>query len=212
VDTERFRPDPDARSRLLEVARAPADALLVGVVAQLIERKGHAALFACLPELARREPRVRVLCFGQGPLAARLEAAAQASGEGARVAWLGLRDDLPALLPGLDLLVHPAEREGLGVAVLEAMSAGVAVVACAAGGVVDAIEDGVAGVLVPPGDRDALGRALARTLADRELRARLGRAARSTAERRFSAAALAARHVELYERMLERRSIGRLTH
>src|SRR5690606_25934232 len=94
VDTGRFAPDARARSRLLAAVGLPADALLVGVVAQLIERKGHAVLLGCLPALVALEPRLHVVCFGQGPLEARLRALAAASGLGERVHWLGFRDDL----------------------------------------------------------------------------------------------------------------------
>lgn len=212
VDTARFAPDARARARLVAAAGLPADALIVGVVAQLIERKGHAALLGSLPQLVAREPRLHVLCIGQGPLEPRLRALAAATGLDERVRWLGFRDDLADLLPGLDVLAHPAEREGLGLAVREAMSAGVAVVASAAGGLVDSIEDGVDGLLAPPGDAAAFAAALARASGDGALRERLGGTARTTALRRFSVAALVARHVELYVATMEARSMRGLTH
>src|SRR5690606_35396960 len=68
VDATRFAAEPSARARLREAFGLPADALVVGVVAQLIARKRHAWLFARLPELVREHPRARVLCFGRGPL------------------------------------------------------------------------------------------------------------------------------------------------
>ena len=127
ADSERGRRRPpparrDARGRLLARFDLPRDALLVGVVAQLIPRKRHGLLLGELPAIVRREPRVRVLCFGRGPLEMALRAQIAALGLERHVLLAGFRDDLPALLPGLDVLVHPAEREGLGVAVLEAAS------------------------------------------------------------------------------------------
>src|SRR5581483_6250386 len=80
----------------------------------------------------------------------------------------------------------PSRREGYGVAAREAMAYGRPVVASAVGGLADAVEDGVTGLLVPPGDPAALRAALERLLGDAALRARLGEAARRAAEERFS--------------------------
>ncbi len=101
-------------------------------------------------------------------------------------------------MPGLDVLVHPASREGLGVALLEAASAGVPVVACNVGGVPDVVDDGHTGLLVPADDGRALSAALARLLRDRAERARLGVAARAHVERRFNVASLVEAHISLY--------------
>jgi glycosyltransferase involved in cell wall biosynthesis len=207
VDTTLIQPDPAARGRLRGVFDLPSDALVVGVVAQLIERKRHAWLLAALPELAQREPRLRVLVFGRGPLERPLRQEIAARGLADVVTLAGFRDDLPALLPGLDLLVHPAAREGLGLALVEAAAAGVPVVACAAGGVPDVVVDGVTGALVPTGDVGALQAAVTRLLESPAERERLGAAARARAERRFSIEGLVAAHLSLYERVLgERRA------
>ena len=202
VDTARYRSDPAARARVTAAFALPADALLVGVVAQLITRKRHALLFAELPALARRYPALRVLCFGRGPLAAELERDVASRGLEPYVRLVGFRDDLPDIFPALDLLVHPAEREGLGLALLEAAACAVPVVACAAGGVVDVVEHGRTGLLVPANDGHALRAALERLLGDPAQRRRLGAAARARVQRHFAPAALTAAHLSLYERVL----------
>jgi glycosyltransferase involved in cell wall biosynthesis len=206
VDTTRFRPDATARARLLAAFRLPNDALVVGVVAQLIERKGHAALLEWLPELARERPTLRVLLFGRGPLEPALRARIAALRLGGHVTLAGFRAGLPELLPGLDVLAHAALREGLGLVLLEAASAGVPVVAYAAGGVPDAVVDGVTGLLAPVGDTAALRAALARLLAARVERARLGAAARAHAERHFGIDGLVDAHLSLYGRVLGERA------
>jgi glycosyltransferase involved in cell wall biosynthesis len=206
VDTQQYRPDPAARERLRAVFALPADALVVGVVAQLIERKRHSWLLALLPSLAREWPALRVLCFGRGPLESRLRAELEQRGLVDRVVLAGFRADLPALVPGLDLLAHPAAREGLGLALLEAGSAGVPVVACAVGGVADVVVDGETGTLVPRDDAAAMDRALRALLAAPGERRRLGAAARRHIERRFDAASLVAAHQSLYERVLGERA------
>lgn len=202
VDTARFRPDGAARSRLLGAFGLPADTLAVGVVAQLIPRKGHRTLLTELPAVLQREPRLRVILLGQGPLEPELRALVERLAVAEHVRFAGFRGDLPSLLPGLDVLVHPAEREGLGVALLEAAAAGVPAIACAAGGVPEVVADGRTGLLVPPGDGAALRGALERLLADRELRLALGSAARTRVEREFSVVGLAARHLALYSEVL----------
>jgi glycosyltransferase involved in cell wall biosynthesis len=207
VDTGRYRPEPAARERVLSAFGLPDNALVVAVVAQLIERKGHARLLAVLPELARAEPRMRVLCFGRGPLEQRLAREIDARGLAEIVTLAGFRTDLPRLMPGFDLVVHPAEREGLGLALLEAAAAGVPVVACAAGGVPEVVENGVTGALVPVGDAAALRAAVGRLLAAPDERARLGAAARVRAERRFGVPGMVAAHVSLYERVLGERAV-----
>jgi glycosyltransferase involved in cell wall biosynthesis len=209
VDTRRYRPDAAARERLRAAFALPGDALVVGVVAQLIERKRHSWLFALLPELAREWPALRVVCFGRGPLERRLRAELTERGLAGRVVLAGFRADLPTLLPGLDLLAHPAAREGLGLALLEAASAGVPLVACAVGGVPDVVVDGETGLLVPRDDAAALAQALRALLAAPEERRRLGAAARRHAERRFDLGYLVAAHHSLYTRLLDERAAAR---
>lgn len=201
VDGARYRPDRQARVRVREVFRFPYDVLVVGVVAQLIPRKGHARLFRILPELVRREQRLRVVCFGRGPLEARLRAALRASNLEGNVILAGFRPDLAELLPGLDVLVHPAEREGLGVAILEAASCGVPVVATSVGGVKDVLEHGRTGWLVDPDDA-ALAAGIARLLVDSKLRVQLGAAARAAMAQRFSVDAMVDAHLNLYDDVL----------
>jgi glycosyltransferase involved in cell wall biosynthesis len=203
VNTARFHPDRAARPRLRAAFDLPGDALVIGVVAQLIPRKGHRRLLAELPELVRRHPTLHVLCFGRGPLEAELAARIAALKLDARVRLAGFRVDLPELMPGLDVVAHPAEREGLGLALLEAASSGVPVAAFAAGGVPDVIEHGRTGLLVTAGDGAALRGALDRLLADEAERARLGAAARALVEQRFTLDRMVAAHLALYAAVLE---------
>jgi glycosyltransferase involved in cell wall biosynthesis len=202
VDPRRYRPDDSAGARVRATFALPADALVVGVVAQLIERKRHAWWFALLPDLVREFPLLRVVCFGRGPLERRLRGELDKLGLTQHVVLAGFRADLPELVPGLDLLVHPAEREGLGLALLEAASAGVPVVACDAGGVPDVVVDGETGALVPRGDAAALRRAVTALLRAPDERRLLGAAARRHVERRFATAALVTAHLSLYTRLL----------
>ena len=202
VDSGRYRPVSGARGRLVQAFGIPSASIVVGVVAQLIPRKGHALLLDCMPEVIARHPEVQVLCFGRGPRERALRRQIAERGLGEHVRLAGFRDDLAELIPGLDLLAHPALREGLGVAVLEAMGAGVPVVASDAGGIPDIVEHGRSGLLFPAGDPRALRDGVLRMLGDEALRLRLARAGRERVEARFSVRRMSGRYVEVYNRVL----------
>jgi glycosyltransferase involved in cell wall biosynthesis len=180
----------------------PADAVVAGMVAQLIPRKGHRYLLDALPPLLAEFPALQVLLFGQGPLKEELAAACARPPLAGRVHLAGFRHDLPRWLGGLDLLVHPADMEGLGVSLLQAGAAAVPIIASRAGGLPEAVEDGVSGLLTPPGDVAALGAAMARLLADGGLRRRMGAAGRARILREFSVAAMVDGNLAVYRRVL----------
>lgn len=198
VDASLFRPDAAARGRLIDRYALPADALIGGAVAQLIARKGLDGLLALTAKLIASEPRFRLLLFGQGPARSRLEQQVVRLGLGGHVTLCGFEHQLPALVPGLDLLLHPARREGLGVAVLEAMSAGVPVVASAVGGIVDLIDDGIDGRLVGPGAVDAWYQVTRELLADANQREALANTAREKVESRFTIERMTDSYLKLY--------------
>lgn len=200
VDWVRFQRPCDRPSAAVRLGVA-ADSLLVGVVAQLIPRKGHRFLLEVLPPLVQTYPGLQVLFFGQGPLEPELRGRIAGLGLAGRVRLAGFRDDLDELLPCLDLLVHPATMEGLGVSLLQASSAGVPILASAAGGIPEAVQDGVNGVLVPPGDGPALGTALGRLLGDAALRRRLGEGGRALMRREFSIAAMVDGNLAVYREL-----------
>lgn len=180
----------------------PDDALLLGVVAQLIERKGHALLLDALPPLLAEQPRLQVVFFGQGPLAAQLEQRIRAAGWSGRVHLVGFRDDLSELLPCLALLVHPALMEGLGVSLLQAAAAAVPIVASRVGGIPEAVEDGVTGLLIPPGDVAALTQAIRILLQDPARREQLGQAGAARVRRAFSVDAMVEGNLAIYRELL----------
>jgi glycosyltransferase involved in cell wall biosynthesis len=130
---------------------------------------------------------------------------AAALGLGERVEFLGHSDDVPALLAASDAFVLPSLFEGTPLALLEAMAAGKAVVTSAIAGVDEVVSDGETGLLVRPGDPDALAEALRRVVGDAELRARLGAAARLRAEAEHSAVGSTRRVTAVYDELLRER-------
>ncbi len=186
----------------------PYDAHALAVVAQLIERKGHLVLLDALPPLLHEFPDLHVLFFGKGPLYNRLRDTIRAHGMEDRVRLAGFRVDLPRILPCLDLLVHPAYREGLGVSLLQASAAGVPIVACRAGGIPEAVRDGVNGLLVPLGDVNALREAIARLLRDPDLARALGDAGRELVAKEFSPDSMVEGNLAVYREVLAEKGRG----
>jgi glycosyltransferase involved in cell wall biosynthesis len=201
VDVDRFD-HPCDRQSVCERLDLPSHARLIGVVAQLIARKGHRFLIDALPPLVARHPDLLVLFLGQGPETRALKQRIRERGLGGTVRFGGFRDDLPDLLPCLQMLVHPATMEGLGVSLLQASSAGVPIVASRVGGIPEAVRDGVNGLLVPAADVEALGNAVGRLLEDRPLAARLGEAGRSLMRAEFSIDAMVEGNLAVYRELL----------
>jgi glycosyltransferase involved in cell wall biosynthesis len=182
----------------LPPAAAQREPALVAFAGRCSAQKGVPELLRSAAALAGRFPALRVECAGDGDLDA-MRAQARALGLGGRVdfpGWIGPRQRAD-LLARATVFVLPSRAEGLPMALLEAMAAGCPVIASAVGGIPDLISDGFNGLLVPPGDAEALARALERLLADPPLAYAMGRAARATIASRFTA-----------ERAVER--VGRL--
>jgi glycosyltransferase involved in cell wall biosynthesis len=174
---------------------------VLAVIAQLIPRKGHRVLLQALPGLFEEFPEMRVIFFGQGPLEDKLKRQVSEAGMGGRVTFAGFRTDLPQILPCLDLVVHPALMEGLGIALLQAAGAGVPIVAVNAGGMPEVVRDGINGLLVPPGDSVALATAIRRLLSDRSLMQRMGAAGRVLVASEFSIDRMVAGNLQVYREL-----------
>ena len=196
VDPRRVQPRLAAGALRGAQGVGAEEAVLLSIAA-LVRRKGLDVLLDALAALAHRGLRPRLWVAGDGPERASLAAQAERLGLGGQVDWLGQRDDVGDLFAAADVFVLPSRAEGLGVAALEAMAAGRAVVASAVGGLADAVVDGRTGLLVPPGDAVALGAALERALHEPALRAALGAAGPARVAEGF----LAEQMVEAYERL-----------
>lgn len=185
----------------------PEGSRTLGAVAQLIARKGHRFLLQAMPELLSRFPELHLLIFGKGPVEADLREMIRKLGLEERVQLCGFRDDLARIVPCLDLLVHPALMEGLGVSLLQASGAGVPIVASRAGGIPEAVRDGLNGILVPPGDIEALTAAIVRILGDPGLARRMGEAGRQLVEGEFSVDGMVEGNLRVYRELLQERGL-----
>src|SRR6185295_563471 len=182
-----------------------ADAgIVLGTIASLTSKKGHAYLLRAVAQLRDRGVTCTLVLAGDGPERPRLEALTRELGLAGRVQFLGTVPQPADVLAAIDVFVLPSLVEGLPLALLEAMLAGTAVVATSVGGVPEVVESGVNGLLVRPANETELADAIATLVGSPELRARLAARARETIERGFTEAAylesLSALYLELAER------------
>lgn len=185
---------------------APADRLAagptIGSLGRLTDQKGFDALVRALPAL----PGATLVLVGDGPERAPLEALARELGVAERLVVTGWIPDARRYLPTFDVFALPSLWEGMPLSILEAMHAGVPVVANDVGSVAEAVADGETGFVVVPGDEAALHERLARLLGDEQLRRQLGERGRTLAAERFTAEAMARRYEALYADVLAGRT------
>lgn len=175
---------------------------VIGVVAQLIPRKGHRYLIEAVARIVGDHPDLQALFFGQGPQEVELIQAIQDRGLECTIRLAGFRPDLPRILPCLDVLVHPALMEGMGVSLLQGACAAVPIIASRVGGIPEAVSAGETGILVAPADPLELAGALARLLEDPGLRRCMGMAGRQRVMREFSPQVMVEANLAVYREVL----------
>lgn len=196
IDLRRFEAVP-AAPRLFPEGRR-----IIGTVGHLTESKGHHSLLEAMALLVRDASHVGVVIAGDGALRTALESRAEALGIGAYVRFTGFRRDILALMQSFDIFVLPSYLEGLGTSILDAMALCKPVVATRVGGIPEAVQDGITGLLVPPRDPQALAGALGYLLRYPEQRNAMGIAGRRRVEQQFTAERMAGATLQAYERVL----------
>jgi glycosyltransferase involved in cell wall biosynthesis len=174
---------------------------LIGAVGRFSEEKGHRYLLEAMASLRRRLPGARLVLVGYGALEGDLRSRAAGLAVDGVVTFAGERDSAE-LLGSFDVFAQPSLYESQGLAILEAMAAGVPVVATDVGGVRDAVRNGESGLLVPPADPGALAEAIVRLAGDRELALRLAARAGRDVRERYSASTMIESYAGLYRELL----------
>ncbi len=195
-DPARFRPDPEARTRLRAAMAVPEDRVVVVFTGRLVRVKGIPELLAAM----REAPEAELWIVGERLESDRgedMEAACAASGLGGRLRMLGYRDDVEAVLAAADIFALPSFYEALPMSVVEAMLCGLPVVATRVRGPGEQVVDGETGLLVALGDVPALAAALRLLAGDAALRARMGQAGRARGLARYDESAVLARTLDL---------------
>jgi glycosyltransferase involved in cell wall biosynthesis len=211
IDVTRV-PDPDLVSALRERFRRTNGPLLV-FVGRLVEEKGYADFLAALARVATHRPDATGLVVGDGQDRAHAERLAIDLGIAERVRFTGWVEsaEVPSYIAAGDVFLAPSRRgpdgwiEAQGLSIVEAMALGTPVVAAACGGIVDTIDDGVSGLLVPERAPEAIAAAVERYLTDDDLRRRAVANGHRVATDRFSIEATATAFDALFREVLTRR-------
>jgi glycosyltransferase involved in cell wall biosynthesis len=197
VDVRRFA-DAHQQDRIL--LDSGKSARFIAVLANMYSRvKGHTCLVAAARIVCASEPHAIFLLIGDGPERRQLEAQVRDAGLDNNIVFLGRRTDIPELLACCDLSVMPSESEAFPNALLESMSAGLPVVATNVGGSTEIIENGINGMLVPPGDPEKLAAAVLLLLRDSRLAKTLAQAGQNHMQEQFSFERLMGALEQLYK-------------
>ncbi len=180
------------------------DDFVVGGVGRLERIKGFDYFVEAAKRIAEAAPEARFLLAGDGAQAGALKAAAAPLG--GRVRFLGLRNDVPALMAAMDVLVAPSRNEGMGRVVLEAGAAGIPTVASRVGGIPDVLDDNETGLLVPPGEVDALAEAVLALARSPERRRLMGATARAKVVPRYGLEKMVECIENIYEELLDEKA------
>lgn len=202
IDLDRFRRLDRGDRRKAARFGCPPGASVVGTVGWLTEIKGHRYLVEAAARLKQEFPQLQVIIVGSGGLGPSLERLATELGMQRALHLLGHRADVEVCLHAMDLFVLPSLNEGMGRALVEAMAAGLPVIATKVGGVPALIDHDRTGLLVPPADSAALADAVRFLLRHPEEAERLGRAAQASITERFSADSMVQALERLYQETL----------
>ncbi len=184
IDTKNFG-DFSARESMRREWGGQAD-FLVGIIARLSDVKGHTYLLQAMQEVIKNFPGAKLLIIGKGKAKGALIKETRDLGLGGSVVFIPEAKNTKDLLAAMDIFVMPSLQEGLGLALMEAMAQGIAVVGSAVGGIKTLIQDKLNGLLVAPADAPALAQAIITLLKDSRLRGNLGAQARKFIIANFS--------------------------
>jgi glycosyltransferase involved in cell wall biosynthesis len=199
---------PEARTTARRHLGVPADVPVLGAVGRLHPQKGLPDLLSAFQVLKSPRPKAHLLIVGDGECRVDLGRQVQQRHLAGAVTFTGQRDDVPQLLALMDVFVLASHWEGLPNVVLEAMAAGLPVVATTVGGTPEVVVDGVTGFLVPPRDPEALADAILRLLRDPDLRRRMGEAGRARVAEHFSVEQMVGKTEALYEQLLKEEGLA----
>jgi glycosyltransferase involved in cell wall biosynthesis len=191
-----------ASARTLGELGVPADAPLVVMVGSITAQKDPLTFVRAMAVVRRTVPTAHALLVGDGPLRADVEALVRQVGLEGMVHLTGFRTDAESLIAAGDVTCLSSLQEGTSGVLIDALSLGRPIAATSAGGTPEVVEGGVTGLLVPVGDSERLGAAVARLLTDRSLAARLAAAGKAAAAR-FSIEQTVERTLQVYERLLD---------
>jgi len=207
LELESYSHPPVNRIEMRKAFNINADELAVGMVARLEPIKGPMYFIEAAREVAQRNSKTKFIIVGEGSLRRHLEERVKALGLSERFNFSGWQENVTAIVSLLDVLVLPSLNEAVGMVLIEAQAAGVAVVATRVGGIPEIIKDNENGLLVPPADPSEIAKAVNSLLEDMQKRERFVRMGRAQLEGKFRAEAMIKSTSKLYEGLLEEKEV-----
>jgi glycosyltransferase involved in cell wall biosynthesis len=201
-------PRDAARAALRAELGLPATAVLSLTTGRLHPVKGHADVIPAVAPLVEQWPQLHFVWAGEGEQRPLLEAKLATHNLTSHIHLLGNRADVPHLLAASDLFLMPSQWEGISVAILEAMAAGLPVVATAVGGTPELVIHNETGLLIPPQDPEALAQAVSHLLSHPEQAAQMGQNGRQRAATHFTIQRMVTQIETLYERLLREKGLA----
>ena len=197
IDIQRFQIEIDVTLKKKELA-LPDKGQVIGVISRLEKVKGITYLLQAMPQIIERIPDITLLIVGDGSEMKQLKTQSKQIRIQDHVVFAGSRHDIPEILQVLDLFLLPSLSEGLPLGLLEAMAAGCPVLASKVGGIPSVIENGKNGLLISPGDPEAIRKGILRLLFDEQQRNRFSDTAFQIIAERFSAEQMSRNYEKLY--------------
>ena len=204
IDLDRFKIANEDQRRSIRQNWAMGDTPLIGFIGRLSDVKGIPVLIKAMPLILKEIPSANLMIIGQGPQEALLKKLTQDLSLNSQVRFESAINQTQDLLPAFDVFVMPSLMEGLGLSVMEAQACGIPVVASQVGGLVDLIEEGLSGYLVPVNDPAALADRIIEVLEDPNAAKKMANQARSNIEQFFSAKIMAKKTLQTYEQYSRR--------
>ncbi|ODS31245.1 MAG: putative glycosyltransferase [Candidatus Scalindua rubra] len=180
----------------------PQDSNVVGVIGRLVPIKGHKYLVSASKGIVEECPKTVFVFVGDGHLKSRLERQAESIGVRKNIIFTGWRNDASEILYLFDILVLPSLNEGMGRVLIEGMALGKPIVASNVGGIIDLVRNGENGILVPPRDSDALGKAILQLIKNKDMAEELGKNGKAIVNPIFDVSTMIKKIDDLYESLL----------
>jgi len=194
--------EPGDREKTRKTLGYANDDIVAAVIASIEPRKGQDLLIRALPQILQAAPNVRLLLVGKDDTSQPERALAKELGLESHVLFAGFRSDVKDIIAASDIIVAPSYLEGLGVSIMEAMACGKPIVASNVGGIPESVVNGQTGILVKPGDAEALAQAVASLAVNESLRQEMGRRGQLRAKADFSIDSLIHDTLDVYYQLL----------
>jgi glycosyltransferase involved in cell wall biosynthesis len=182
----------------------PQNSNVIGVVGRLVPIKGHKYLVSAAKRIIREFDNTVFVFVGDGYLESRLERQSESLGVRKNIIFTGWRKDVIEVLNLFDILVLPSLNEGMGKVLIEGMALGKPIVASSVGGIIDLVENGDNGILVPPKDSDALEEAILKLIRNKSLAQKLGKNGKAKVYPEYDTFVMVRQIEDLYEDMLSK--------